>query len=271
MLLLSCVVFKWIWILVSLQLRYSLYCCTMLDPTSVNWHMYWNYTACNFMHSSTTEVDRIYTSWCSLDSRSFSCSWHNRVVSVSQNRPCWTDLASNLFEFLRYPHWTTDQTLGQQLQDHTPHTHQANHAAVGYPAMHDNYTLIIHKDAISTVIFQVNLNQATMPVPSQDKLGGCGRNSIRRKNGGMRHVGRWLVRMEWRQLDCRCVCLWYLPLHHKVHKISSGTSSPRWSRKMAVKTVVHMCMFPGEFWFSISICSKPVHSLAIDHNFTHAL
>jgi len=29
-----------------------------------------------------------------------------------------------------------------------------------------------------------------------------------------------------------------LPLHHKVHKFSSGTGSPRWSRKKGHKTVV---------------------------------
>jgi len=29
-----------------------------------------------------------------------------------------------------------------------------------------------------------------------------------------------------------------LPLHHKVQKFSSGTGSPGWSRKRAVKTVV---------------------------------
>jgi len=109
--------------------------------------------------------------------------------------------------------------------------------------MHDNYTLIIHTFTISTVIFQVNLNQATMPVPSQDKLGGCGRNSIWRKNGEMRHVGRWLVQMSGTQPDCHCVCLWYLPLQHKVHKkISSGTGSHRWSQKRAVKRCACVCV-----------------------------
>jgi len=29
-----------------------------------------------------------------------------------------------------------------------------------------------------------------------------------------------------------------LPLHHKVHKFSSGTGSPGWSRKKGRKTVV---------------------------------
>jgi len=29
-----------------------------------------------------------------------------------------------------------------------------------------------------------------------------------------------------------------LPLHHKVHKLSSGTGSPGWSRKKGRKTVV---------------------------------
>ena len=55
----------------------------------------------------------------------------------------------------------------------------------------------------------------------------CRRKGIWRKNGGMREVGRWLVRLEWRQPDCWCVCLWYLSLHHKVQKkLSCGTGSP---------------------------------------------
>ena len=37
-----------------------------------------------------------------------------------------------------------------------------------------------------------------------------------------------------------------LPLHHKVHKFSSGTGSPRWSRKKGRKTVVCVCVCPGE-------------------------
>jgi len=31
------------------------------------------------------------------------------------------------------------------------------------------------------------------------------------------------------------------PLHHKVHKFSSGTSSPGWSQKKGHKTVVAWC------------------------------
>jgi len=48
--------------------------------------------------------------------------------------------------------------------------------------------------------------------------------------------GHWLVRTEWRP-DGLSVCLplLNLPLHHKVQKFSSGTGSPRWSRKRAVK------------------------------------
>jgi len=33
-----------------------------------------------------------------------------------------------------------------------------------------------------------------------------------------------------------------LPLHHKVQKFSSGTSSPGWSRKKGRKTVVCVCV-----------------------------
>jgi len=37
-----------------------------------------------------------------------------------------------------------------------------------------------------------------------------------------------------------CLTIWsvYLPLHHKVQKVSSGTGSPGWSRKKGRKTVV---------------------------------
>jgi len=33
-----------------------------------------------------------------------------------------------------------------------------------------------------------------------------------------------------------------LPLHHKVQKFSSGTSSPEWSRKNGRKMVVWVCV-----------------------------
>ena len=34
-----------------------------------------------------------------------------------------------------------------------------------------------------------------------------------------------------------------LPLHHKVQKFSSGTSSPGWSQKKGRKTVVCVCKY----------------------------
>ena len=37
-----------------------------------------------------------------------------------------------------------------------------------------------------------------------------------------------------------------LPLHHKVQKFSSSTSSPGWSRKKGRKTVVVWCGFVWE-------------------------
>ena len=37
-----------------------------------------------------------------------------------------------------------------------------------------------------------------------------------------------------------------LPLHHKVQKFSSGTGSPRWSRKKGRQTVVVWC--GGDGW-----------------------
>jgi len=58
------------------------------------------------------------------------------------------------------------------------------------------------------------------------------------KKWGMMEVSHWLVRIEWCQLDCRCVCLCYLPLHHEVQKISSGTGWP------GRKTVVCVCVMP---------------------------
>jgi len=36
------------------------------------------------------------------------------------------------------------------------------------------------------------------PMQARVKWEGCGRKGIRRKNGGMMEVGRWLVRVEWR-------------------------------------------------------------------------
>ena len=54
-------------------------------------------------------------------------------------------------------------------------------------------------------------------------------------DGGSRHS---LVRMEWRLAGWSvCLCV-NLPLHHKIQKFSSGTSSPRWSRQKGRKMVV---------------------------------
>jgi len=50
--------------------------------------------------------------------------------------------------------------------------------------------------------------------------------------------GHWLVRMEWRPAGWSVCAFVNLPLHHKVQKFSSGTSSPEWSRKKGRKTVV---------------------------------
>ena len=54
-------------------------------------------------------------------------------------------------------------------------------------------------------------------------------------DGGGRH---WLVRIEWRPAGWSMCLPVNLPLHHKVQKFSSGTGSPRWSRKKDHKTVV---------------------------------
>ena len=57
------------------------------------------------------------------------------------------------------------------------------------------------------------------------KWKGCGRKGIRRKNGGVMEVARWLVWRGCAQLDCRCVCLCFLSLHHKIQKIMVGKST----------------------------------------------
>jgi len=56
------------------------------------------------------------------------------------------------------------------------------------------------------------------------------------KNGGDGRGGHWLVRIEWHPAG-RSVCLPLLmfPCNNNVQKFSSGTGSPGWSRKKAVK------------------------------------
>jgi len=54
-------------------------------------------------------------------------------------------------------------------------------------------------------------------------------------NGRGRHCLIW---MEWRPAGWSVSASVNLPLHHKVQKFSSGTSSPGWSWKKGHKTVV---------------------------------
>jgi len=50
-----------------------------------------------------------------------------------------------------------------------------------------------------------------VPVPRQDKLGGCARKGIRRKNGGMAEMGATIcLDRAAVHLDCWCACLCYL-------------------------------------------------------------
>ena len=58
-----------------------------------------------------------------------------------------------------------------------------------------------------------------------------------------------------------------LPLHHKVQKFSSGTSSPGWSRKKGCKTVVvwlqyltyfQLCGLPADF-SSLAVANALIH------------
>jgi len=69
-----------------------------------------------------------------------------------------------------------------------------------------------------------------------------GRKGIRPiKNMGDGGGGHWLVQMEWRPCGWSVPASVNLPLHHKVQKFSSGTGSPRWSRKKAVKWLWWRC------------------------------
>jgi len=45
-----------------------------------------------------------------------------------------------------------------------------------------------------------------------------------------------------------------LPLHHEVQKLSSGTGSPRWSRKKGHKTVVVWLWFDN---IGLATCNSP--------------
>jgi len=54
--------------------------------------------------------------------------------------------------------------------------------------------------------------------------------------------GHWLVWMEWRPAGWSVSASVNVPWHHKVQKFSSGTSSPRWSRKKGCKMVVCVCL-----------------------------
>jgi len=64
--------------------------------------------------------------------------------------------------------------------------------------------------------------------------------------------GHWLVWMEWHSQMVGVSASVNLPLHHEVHKFSSCTGSPGWSRKKGRKTVVVVVFGPptmGIWWF----------------------
>ena len=63
-------------------------------------------------------------------------------------------------------------------------------------------------------------------------------SGLSKKQWGDGEGGHWLVRMEWRTAGWSVSASVSLPLHHKVQKFSSGTGSPRWSRKKGHKMVV---------------------------------
>jgi len=51
---------------------------------------------------------------------------------------------------------------------------------------------------------------------------GCGRKGIRLKNGEMMEMGAPIVQMGGVQTGCRCICLCFLSLHHKIQKMASN-------------------------------------------------
>jgi len=89
-----------------------------------------------------------------------------------------------------------------------------------FPALHNNNSIYI----VPSVLWHCWL---------------CGRKGIRPvKNGGW---WRWALISQDGVVPSRMVGVSAsvnLPLHHKVHKVSSGTGSPGWSRKKGRKTVV---------------------------------
>ena len=70
----------------------------------------------------------------------------------------------------------------------------------------------------------------SVPVPSQDKLEGCGKKGIRRKNAGMMEVGAPLLRTGWRPPHVSATASIIIQLHHKIQNddgtVSSGTGLP---------------------------------------------
>jgi len=98
--------------------------------------------------------------------------------------------------------------------------------------------------AVASIKYLTLFNQASMaimasqrysvPVPSQDKLEGCGKKGIRRKNAGMMEVGAPLLRTGWRPPHVGATASIIIQLHHKIQNddgtVSSGTGLPGLSR-----------------------------------------
>jgi len=93
------------------------------------------------------------------------------------------------------------------------------------------------------------------------------------KNMGDDGGGHCLVRMEWRSAGWSVCHSVNLPLHHEVQKFSSGTCSPRWSRKRAIKWLWWWCGLSWETHLqSIQVwhvLTRDYTVLPVIHTFIH--
>ena len=56
------------------------------------------------------------------------------------------------------------------------------------------------------------------------KWEGCSRKLIQRKNRGWWSWGHWYFGWAGVQMNCQCICLCYLSLHHKIQKMASNNA-----------------------------------------------
>ena len=91
--------------------------------------------------------------------------------------------------------------------------------------MHLRWFYFLSHEVVNVVAFSA----LTLLVGLQEGHPACKKYG---EDGGGEH---WLVRMEWHPDGWSVSASVNLPLHHEVQKFSSGTGSPGWSRKRAVK------------------------------------